>query len=38
MLALSLVDVVVISPGAFMIGVVVGYVIRARYNGKEYHD
>lgn len=35
LLGLTLVDVVTIAPGAFVIGGVVGYVIRARYNGKE---
>jgi hypothetical protein len=28
-------DVIIISPAAFVIGVLIGYVIRARYNGKE---
>lgn len=31
MLYLSLVDVAVIAPAALVIGVVIGYVIRARY-------
>lgn len=34
MVALGLVDIAVISPAAFVIGAVVGYVIRARYNGE----
>lgn len=32
-LALTITDVIVISPGAFVVGGVVGYIIRARYNG-----
>lgn len=34
-LGLGLVDVAIIAPSAFIIGGIVGYVIRARYNGKE---
>jgi hypothetical protein len=28
-------DIIIVSPAAFAIGVIVGYVIRARFNGKE---
>ena len=30
----SAVDVIIIAPGAFVLGAIIGYIIRAKYNGK----
>lgn len=34
MLGYTITDVIIVAPGAFVVGAVVGYIIRARYNGR----